>query len=98
MLTKHAPQPCNVMHGFRATACTFFCARQRRSACTAAVQGTLHGFSATQDNLYRTTNPVMHYVQDGRNPYRTLRQLPYEYPTTKVTPDRTREMEVASHG
>lgn len=74
----------HVMHGNRATSKVLSCtetvhvelARHARvgvqhkapSSCTVAVQLTLHGFSATQDNRYRTTDPGMHYVQAGCSP------------------------------
>lgn len=73
-----------VMHGNRATSTGPSCTetvqhnaiRHARvgvqhngpSPCTVAVQLTLHGFSATQDNRYRTTDPDMHYVQVGSHP------------------------------
>jgi hypothetical protein len=34
--------------------------------------------------------PVMHYVQDGRNPYRTQSPLALTYRTTNATTDRAR--------
>lgn len=80
----HAPKPCKLT-----TRCDLHHARvgvQHNSPqpCTPAVQGTLHGFRAIQDNHYRTTKPVMHCVQDGRSIYRN------SITPTVVLPDHQR--------
>lgn len=92
-----------IMHGYGATSCTesvqhharFFVQDNGSPTCTGAVQGTGLRHARLQCNTglptYGTTEPVMHYVQDGRNPYRTFRRLALTYRTTNATTDRTRE-------
>lgn len=91
--SKHAPKPCMLDRHCDLRHARLGVQHNRPHLAPQPCNLPCTPVGATQDNLYRTTKPVMHYVQDGRVSTATNRVQPLTYRTTNATTDRARRNE-----